>query len=248
MKSGWLEPQWAAPSNVRAFTTTRAGGVSTGPWSGFNLGSRCGDSSDHVDRNRAALNAFLPAPVRWLRQVHGTQVVDLADAWEGEVEADAAVSFAPGQVCAVLTADCLPVFFCGGRGDRVGVAHAGWRGLAAGVLQETVKALDDDPAQLLAWLGPAIGPSVYEVGSEVADAFAGEYPAGFTCRDDRYLLDLYALARLKLAQAGVTHVDGGHFCTFTQSDLFFSYRREGVTGRMASVIWLDQGTASPSRA
>jgi len=247
MINGWLEPEWAAPSNVRAFTTTRAGGASVGSWSGFNLGARCGDSSGHVDRNRAELNAFLPSPARWLHQVHGTRVVNLADPWNGEPEADAAVSFTPGQVCAVLTADCLPVMFCNRNGDRVGVAHAGWRGLAAGILQETVRVLNEDPSELLAWMGPAIGPSVYEVGDEVAEAFAEEFPAGFTRRGDRYLMDLYALARIKLAQAGVHHVGGGIFCTFTDSDLFFSYRREGVTGRMASVIWMDDGSDSPYR-
>ncbi len=239
MSRDWISPDWPAPPNVRAFTTTRGGGVSTGPWAGFNLGSRCGDNVTDVDRNRAALDQELPAPVRWLHQVHGTRVVGCSGKPGGEPEGDASVTFEPGQVCAVLTADCLPVLFCNRCGDRAGVAHAGWRGLAAGVLEATVKALDNDPSELLVWLGPAIGPDAYEVGVEVADAFAEEFPAGFKRHGDRYLLDLYTLAKLKLEKAGVVRISGGGFCTFTESDRFFSYRRDGVTGRMASLIWLD---------
>jgi len=138
----------------------------------------------------------------------------------------------------VLTADCLPVLFCNRSGDRVGVAHAGWRGLADGVLQATVDALEEDPANLLAWLGPAIGPAAYEVGDDVRDAFSEEYPAGFSRIHDRYLLDLYLLARLKLAAAGVNNVSGGDHCTLSEPERFYSYRRDGVTGRMASLIWL----------
>jgi len=241
MNGGRIHPDWPAPPGVRAMTTTRQGGVSQGAWAGFNLGTRCGDDPAHVGRNRALLDGELPAPVRWLRQVHGTRVIRLTEALRGEPEpeADAAVTFRPGCVCAVLTADCLPVFFCNRKGDRAGVAHAGWRGLAAGVLEATVEALDEDPSQLMAWLGPAIGPGAYEVGADVAEAFRDEYPAGFTRRGKRYLLDLYALARLKLAAVGVSSVHGGGFCTLTQSDRFFSYRRDGVTGRMASLIWLE---------
>jgi YfiH family protein len=235
----WIYPDWSAPKNVRAFTTTRRGGASTGDWSGFNLGARCGDDPDHVAQNRAMLDRDLPEPVQWLHQVHGTRVLTLSDGLSAEPEADAVVTFRPGRVCAVLTADCLPVFFCSRKGDRAGVAHAGWRGLADGVLQATVAALQEDPSELLAGLGPAIGPGAYEVGAELAGAFAGEFPAGFTRSGERYLLDLYELARLKLAAAGVNHVGGGGFCTFTESDRFFSYRRDGVTGRMASVIWLE---------
>jgi len=234
-----IHPDWPAPPNVRAFTTTRSGGVSAGPWASFNLGSRCGDVVNHVDQNRARLDQELPVPVRWLHQVHGTRVVNHLEEPDGEPEGDAAVTFEPGQVCAVLTADCLPVLFCSRRGDRAGVAHAGWRGLAAGVLEATVNALDDDPSELLAWLGPAIGPDAYEVGVEVADAFMQEFPAGFKRRGDRYLLDLYLLARLKLEKAGVARISGGGFCTFTESGRFFSYRRDGVTGRMASLVWLE---------
>lgn len=240
MRQNWIVPDWPAPANIRAFTTTRHGGVSAGAWSGFNLGTRCGDDASHVAQNRAGLDESLPAPVQWLQQVHGTGVVTLPAESIGEPEADAAVTFEPGRVCAVLTADCLPVFFCNQRGDRAGIAHAGWRGLAGGVLQATVCALEEEPAELLAWLGPAIGPGAYEVGAEVAGAFAEEYPAGFTRRGERFLLDLYALARLKLAATGVHCVGAGGFCTLTDSDRFFSYRRDGVTGRMASLVWLEE--------
>ena len=155
------------------------------------------------------------------------------------MEGDALVSFEPHQVCAVLTADCLPVLFCNRRGDRVGIAHAGWRGLASGILEATVKALDEVPNELMAWMGPAIGPRVYEVGSDVAEAFPDEFPAGFTPHGDRFLLDIYALAKLKLAAVGVHEVYGGAYCTMTDPERFFSYRRDGVTGRMASLLWLD---------
>jgi hypothetical protein len=220
-------------------TTTRQGGFSTGAWAGFNLGTRCGDDPVHVAQNRALLEQELPGPVQWLHQVHGTRAIRLSDNHSDEPEADAVVTFRPGQVCAVLTADCLPVFFCNRKGDRAGIAHAGWRGLAAGVLASAVETLDENPAELMAWFGPAIGPGAYEVGVEVAEAFSAEFPAGFARYGERFLLDLYALARLKLAALGVSNVSGGGFCTLTESERFYSYRRDGVTGRMASLIWLE---------
>jgi YfiH family protein len=249
MKPDCIRPDWPAPANIQAFTTTRSGGVSKGPWSAFNLGNRCGDHSAHVAQNRENLNDMLPCAVSWLQQVHGTRVVQFSSDSIAEPIADAAVSFTPGQVCAVLTADCLPVFFCNRRGDRIGVAHAGWRGLAQGVLQATVDALDEDPSQLMAWLGPAIGPGAYEVGVELAKAFADEFPTGFTRSGERYLLDLYTLARLKLNGVGVNNVGGGGFCTLSEPQRFFSYRRDGNTGRMASVIWFNhpEHIASSSR-
>lgn len=240
MKPVCITPDWQAPANVQAFTTTRSGGVSTGRWSTFNLGDRCGDDPAHVEQNRAILNDLLPSPVSWLRQVHGTRVVDVsAEAFKCP-EADAVVSFTPGRVCAVLTADCLPVFFCNQGGDRVGVAHAGWRGLADGILQTTVDALTEEASQLMAWLGPAIGPEAYEVGDELAEAFSDEFPVGFARTGDRYLLDLYALARLKLEETGVEFIGGGDFCTLSDNHRFFSFRRDGETGRMASVIWFNR--------
>jgi len=235
----WLQAEWPAPANVRALSTTRSGGCSTGAWASMNLGRHCGDEPDHVSRNRQVLNRELPAAPQWLRQVHGASVARHPGDPGPEPEADALVAFAPGQVCAVLTADCLPVVFCDRAGSRVAVAHAGWRGLAGGVLQATVGALEVEPSELLAWLGPAIGPSVYEVGAEVAAAFPGEFDQGFAPRGDRWLLDLYTVARLKLGAAGVTSVFGGGFCTFSDSERFYSYRRDGPTGRMATLVGIE---------
>jgi hypothetical protein len=247
IRPGWICPNWPAPDRVRAVCTTRTGGCSEGPWSSLNLGERCGDNAEHVRRNRERLSQHLPAAPLWLRQVHGDAVARHPGAEPGaepltEPEADALVAFEPGRVCAVLTADCLPVFFCDRAGTRVAVAHAGWRGLAGGVLEATVQALETDPTDLLAWLGPAIGPAVYEVGEEVAEAFraslGADFSAAFTARGDRWLLDLYAAARLKLAAAGVGDVRGGGLCTYSDPARFFSHRRDGVSGRQASVIWL----------
>ena len=235
-----IEPDWAAPANVRGFSTTRQGGVSQGPWASFNLGASCGDDADCVRENRARLAAALPAPPQWVSLVHGTGVVRHPGAPIPAPEGDALVAFEAGRVCALLTADCLPVLFCDRAGSRVGVAHAGWRGLAAGILEATVEALACDAGDLLAWLGPAIGPSVYEVGPEVVEAFAGIPNAAAPGeRPDRWLLDLYACARYRLAAVGVTEVSGGGLCTLSDPARFFSYRRDGTTGRMATVIWMD---------
>ena len=246
---GRIEAGWPAPPNVHAFCTTRSGGVSAPPWHSLNLGARCGDAPERVQENRRRLAAELPAPPCWLHQVHGDRVLRHPGAetaaqpkpqHEPEPEADGLVAFEPGQVCAVLAADCLPVLFCDRAGRRVAAAHAGWRGLAAGVLENTVQALDAPPGELLAWLGPAIGPSVYEVGPEVVAAFDGiEVAAHPGAKAGRWLLDLYAIARHRLAAAGVTAVYGGGLCTFSDPARFYSYRRDGVTGRMASLIWFD---------
>ena len=240
MTPDWLRPEWPAPPGVRALSTTRAGGCSEGAWSSMNLGERCGDSAGHVRHNRERLAGLLPAAPLWLKQVHGTSVFRHPGRPGPEPEADALVAFAPGRVCAVLTADCLPVVFCDRSASRVGVAHAGWRGLAEGVLQATISALECDPAELIAWLGPAIGPSAYEVGADVVAAFPDEFEQGFAPRGDRWLLDLYTVARMKLADAGVTAVFGGNFCTYSDPERFFSFRRDGVTGRMATLVWLDK--------
>jgi len=205
----------------------------------MNLGARCGDDADRVRRNRERLARMLPASPQWLQQVHGSAVATHSGCVAREPEADALVAFAPGRVCAVLTADCLPVAFCDRAGSRVGVAHAGWRGLAAGILQATVDALGCGPDGVLAWLGPAIGPSVYEVGEDVAAAFTGEFSRALEPRGDRWLLDLYTAARLKLAAAGVTAVSGGGLCTYSAPERFFSFRRDGNTGRMATLVWFD---------
>jgi polyphenol oxidase len=238
----FLRPGWPAPVGVRAAMTTRAGGVSTGPWSSFNLATHVGDDPAAVAENRGRLRAALalPAEPAWLEQVHGDRVVVLPGDIGGP--ADASVTFAAGRVCAILVADCLPVFLASRDGDRVGIAHAGWRGLVAGVLEATVAALDCDPAKLVAWLGPAIGPRAFEVGGEVREAFvardggsAGAFRSG---REGRWLADLPALARRRLAAAGVAEVSGGELCTHSEPARFYSYRRDGATGRMAALAWL----------
>lgn len=238
----FLQPEWEAPARVRAVMTTREGGVSEGAFAGFNLATHVGDDGAAVAANRHQLQSLLqlPAEPDWLEQVHGISV-----AVAGEpitAPADAIVSFKPGAVCAVLVADCLPVFLATRDGDRVGIAHAGWRGLAAGVVEATINAIDCDPGKLVAWLGPAIGPSAFEVGAEVRQAFTVQDPASATefrpGRDGRYLADLPALARRRLAACGVTSASGGELCTYSDAVRFYSYRRDGATGRMAALAWL----------
>jgi hypothetical protein len=233
-------PEWDAPSNVRAFVTTRAGGVSEGEFASMNLGFSGGDDPALVERNRAILAAHLPSPPPWLRQVHGTAVVDL-DRDQGRT-GDAVVTRTPGRVAGVLTADCLPVFFADRQGHAVGVAHAGWRGLAAGVLEATLEALGCPADEVRAWMGPAIGPEVFEVGPEVREAFlaadGGAGPAFRPHGPQKYMADLYALARRRLERAGTGQVSGGGFCTLRDPERFFSYRRCKASGRMGSFIWL----------
>jgi YfiH family protein len=239
----FILPDWPASARVRAVCTVRAGGVSTGPYASLNLGDHVGDVPAAVAANRGRLAAALGLPTEplWLNQMHGCSVAE-ADSARAGCEADAAVARGPGRACAVLTADCLPVLFCDRDGSRVAAAHAGWRGLAAGVLEAAVTALQTDPDRLLAWLGPAIGPAAYEVGGEVRRALLESTPGAETAfrpsPAGRWLADLYTLARLRLAAAGVTAVYGGHWCTFTDAERFFSYRRDGVTGRMASLVWI----------
>jgi polyphenol oxidase len=236
-----LIPDWPAPPSVAAASTTRRGGVSTAPFDSLNLADHVGDDPAAVAANRDAVARALslPAEPLWLRQVHGNTVADAADSAPAP-EADAAVAFGAGAVCAVMTADCLPVLFCHERGDRVGAAHAGWRGLSAGVLEATVDALGGGEG-LMAWLGPAIGPSAFQVGGEVREAFLeqdAEAAVAFRPDGDRWLADLYMLSRRRLAACGVTTVCGGGFCTFSDVARFFSYRRDGRTGRMASLVWI----------
>lgn len=234
-----IQADWPAPPGVKAMVTTRTGGFSQGPWASMNLGTNCGDDRADVLQNRDLLGRELPSDPLWLQQVHGVSVV-VNDGLQVNVpQADAQVAFGPGRVCAVLTADCLPVLFCSRSGDRVGAAHAGWRGLADGVLEETIKALESEPSDLMAWLGPAIGPEAYEVGDDVVAHFAEEFPRGFRRSADRWLMNLYTLARIKLEAAGVTSIHGGLFCTWTEQQRFYSYRRDGVTGRMASLVWIE---------
>lgn len=253
----WLKPDWPAPPGVRALITLRNGGVSTGPHGaadgrgGLNLGASCGDAAAAVSANRARLLRELPSAPRWLRQVHGARVVDAADVGEEPVEADAAWTDQPGVVAAIQMADCLPVLLADARGRCVGVAHAGWRGLAAGVIQATARAMragiGDPSAPLLAYLGPAIGPDHFEVGREVVVAVQDGLPGvslqhAFVARGEgKFLADLYALARLALAQVHVHEVHGGGLCTVCDPARYYSHRRDRVTGRHAALIWLDAG-------
>lgn len=235
----WLEADWPAPPGVVAGTTLRAGGVSRGTWASLNLGAHVGDDADSVQANRARFveACGLPAEPPWLNQVHGTQVAAAGGAAPAR-PADAIVGNRPGAVCAVLTADCLPVVFASGSGEEVGAAHAGWRGLSAGVLEATVAAFEAAPRDLLAWLGPAISQAAFEVGGEVREAFADEDPgsaAHFRQNErGRWQADLYGLARRRLERCGVIRVFGGGRCTFSEPGAFFSYRRDGQCGRMAT--------------
>jgi len=236
-----IYPDWPAPATVRAVSTMRQGGISTGPWASLNLADHVDDDPRAVQENRRLLREALdlPAEPMWLRQVHGNRVVE---AGSGDQQADASVVRVPGCVSAVLTADCLPALFCDRAGQRVAAAHAGWRGLASGVLENTVREMEVDPGKLLVWLGPAIGPQAFEVGDEVRSAFVDSHPqaaGAFAPRPGhRWLADLYKLARIRLSAVGVHAVYGGDRCTFTETDDFYSYRRDGETGRMASLIWL----------
>ena len=239
-----LKPDWPAPARVRAAVTTRIGGCSEGPYASLNLGVHVGDDPQCVAANRAWLRRALNLngePV-WLRQVHGVTVVPLP-APPDALEADAAVATQAGVVCAILTADCLPVLFCDEAGSVVAAAHAGWRGLLAGVLENTLQAMAVPPPRVIAWLGPAIGPRAFEVGAEVRNAFVARDPAAAAAfasstSPGKYLGDLYALARLRLRAAGVQKIYGGNLCTHGDGERFYSFRRDGVCGRMASLVWL----------
>lgn len=244
--AAWFVPDWPLPHGVRALQTTRCGGVSQGPWRSFNLGDHVGDDAAHVADNRALLSAALPAAPRWLRQVHGTAVFS-ADSVEMAVpEADAAVARRAGVVCAVMTADCLPILICDRAGSVVAAVHAGWRGLRAGVIEASVAAMQVAPKDLTVWLGPAIGPGAFEVGAEVREAFVADDPiaaeAFIPGTGGRWLGNLYMLARQRLRVAGVTEIHGGNSCTLAEPERYFSYRRSGVTGRMATLIWREAPT------
>lgn len=238
-----IRPDWPVPANVRSLSTTRAGGVSQGPWYSLNLGEHCGDDDASVSANRERLRSQLPSEPIWLRQVHGTRVFVPGDNDADLPEADAAVTSNPEQVLAILTADCLPILLCDELGRRVGAAHAGWRGLCDGVIEATVKAMQVSPERLIAWLGPAIGQDAYEVGEDVFESFSRR--SGSSLVDammpvgEKWKLDLAGAARTVLTELGVTRVFGGGFCTHRDPARFFSYRRDHVTGRMASLVWLE---------
>lgn len=235
-----LHPDWPAPAQVQAFVSTRAGGVSSGAYQGLNLGAHVGDDPQKVARNRQLLAQTLGCTPTWLNQTHSCEVVE-ANA-EQVLDADASWSQTPYLAALVMTADCLPVLFCDRAGTKVAAAHAGWRGLAGGILERSVAALATDPHELLAWLGPAIGPASFEVGDEVRSTFVAQHPqalSAFTpgAQAGKWLADLYQLARIRLAACGVTAVYGGGLDTFTDPR-FYSYRRANPTGRFASLIWL----------
>lgn len=243
MQPQWMTPDWPAPARVKAAATLRTGGVSTGAYASLNLGSHVGDDAAAVAENRRLLKAALQLPAEpvWLNQVHGTNVV-VANSQVAPPTADASVALSAGQVCVVLTADCLPVLFCDRQGTRVAAAHAGWRGLAGGVLEATIRALDVPPAQLLAWLGPAIEPEAFEVGPEVREQFISLNAANAAAFQNnaraRWQADLYQLARNELARLGVCDVFGGGLRCYADAERFFSYRRDSRTGRMATLVWL----------
>jgi YfiH family protein len=255
-----LIADWPAPENIRAITTLRSGpGISLAPFDRFNVGINSGDAAAAVIENRRRLAeiAHLPSEPRWLRQVHGTVVADLespppVDRQEGpnadvllpahEIIADASRTSRADTVLAILTADCLPVLFCNDQGTEVAAAHAGWRGLAAGVLEATVSSMRSTPMELFAWLGPAAGPASYEIGADVRDAFLTIDPAAdtafFPTREHHWRVDLYMLARQRLTAIGVNRVFGGALCTIADPKRFYSHRRDGRSGRMASLIWI----------
>jgi polyphenol oxidase len=244
----WLTPQWPAPPAVQALSTLRGGGVSVSPYASLNLGAHVGDAPTAVVENRRRLRyaAGLPAEPVWLSQVHGARVLDL-DAPGAAGDADGAVTRRPGRVCAILAADCLPVLIAAHSGEAVAAAHAGWRGLAGGVIEATVQAIAVAPATLLAWLGPAIGPRHFEIGPEVRDQLLEGDPgaeAAFTLNArGRFMADLGALARRRLARLGIERIYGGGECTYSQSAKYFSHRRDGQTGRQVTLIWLGKGAS-----
>jgi YfiH family protein len=240
-----LIPDWPAPARVRACVTTRAGGVSVGAYAGLNLGDHVGDDPAAVAENRARLGACIQARPVWLSQVHGVRVVQARPGRQADEaeQADGCWTSTPGIACTAMTADCLPVLFCNVSGTRVAAAHAGWRGLANGVLEAAVDSMAAAPGDIMAWLGPAIGPRRFEVGAEVREAFMAIHPEADTAfvpggQPGKFQADIYALARIRLASVGVRAVYGGGGCT-VEDARFFSYRRENPTGRFASLIWLE---------
>lgn len=235
-------PDWPAPKNVRSLQTTRVGGVSAAPYDGFNLGDHVGDVPQVVAHNRQLLASLMPSEPVWLQQVHGTAVAD-ADSAGCLIQADACVARQRGSVCVVMTADCLPILLCDQDGTVVGAAHAGWKGLAAGVIEATVQAMGVEPHKLLVWFGPAISQRAFEIGEEVRATFIAHHAqaaeAFLPAADGKWLADIYLLARQRLHAMGVTRIYGGEHCSYNEPESFFSYRRDGVTGRMGTFIWLE---------
>jgi YfiH family protein len=235
-------PDWPAPANVKALQTTRLGGTSGVPYASLNLGDHVGDAPLSVARNRMLLNTLLPSEPVWLEQVHGTRVANAGIA--GCLpQADACIARRHDAVCVVMTADCLPVLLCDKLGGVVGAVHAGWKGLSAGVIEAAVQAMNVVPKDIIAWLGPAIGQDAFEVGAEVRAAFIEAQPQASSAfipgQQGKWFADIYELARLRLNALGITGIYGGGYCTYRERERFFSYRRDGATGRMGTFIWLE---------
>lgn len=244
----WIIPDWPAPANVKALITTRHGGVSSGMagrYASFNLAMHVNDDQLDVACNRTQLRRYLPSEPKWLQQVHGTLPVWIDCMADGVPQGDAALCGTKGHVCVVMVADCLPVFLCDMAGTKVGVIHAGWRGLAGGIIERSIAAMQVNPGSLMAWLGPAIGPDHFEVGRDVYETFVQQQASAAQAfvsknhdHEKKWLADIFMLARQRLETNGITRVYGGGICTFSDSVRFFSYRRDGETGRMAALIWL----------
>jgi len=238
-----IYPDWPAPDNIKAISTSRQGGFSLPPYDALNLSEHVGDDINTVNKNRELLliQAELPEPPRWLKQVHGT-TVSLASNWQQDDEADAIITDHINQVCPIMTADCLPLLLCNQQGDMVAAIHAGWRGLAAGIIEKTLTQFNCPSQQIMAWLGPAIGPTKFEVGTDVFAEFTAQsrhaHLAFQQTDSNHYLADIYLLAKQRLKASGVSDIYGGEHCTVSDSTRFFSYRRDGITGRMASMIWI----------
>jgi polyphenol oxidase len=242
IESNWIKPDWPAPENIKAFCTTRKEGVSEGAYAHFNLAAHVDDNHLHVKKNRQLLSDALNLPVEpvWLEQVHGVHIIN-ADTADKIPQADASFSTEKNKVCVVMTADCLPVLLCNKQGTKVAAAHAGWRGLQAGVIEASINALEENTQDILVWLGPAIGPQAFEVGDEVRQKFIQEIPetalAFIANKPGHWLANIYQLAKIRLQKMGIEKIYGGDFCTYTDQQRFYSYRRDGATGRMASLIW-----------
>jgi YfiH family protein len=254
MLNNIIVPDWPAPGDVKAIQTTRLGGTSIPPYDTFNLGNHVGDNPIMVQNNRNLLTLSLPAQPLWLEQVHGTRVInanyELSPIGDRDchnvqtsLQGDACIARLPATVCAVMTADCLPVLLCDTRGSVVGAVHAGWKGLAAGVIENTVRAMGVSPQHLMAWLGPAISQEFFEVGEEVRNIFIKNDPQAASAfvagKPGKWFADIFALARLRLKSLGIIQIYGGSYCTYREQNNFFSYRRESVTGRMGTLIWLE---------
>ena len=240
----FFQAEWPAPANVKTLVSTRNGGVSQAPYFSLNVGGHVGDLPENVARNREIVQAAVPVPPAYLNQTHSSIVLPAADVPGSAPEADASFDRTGRAACAVMTADCLPVLLCDRAGTVVAAAHAGWRGLAGGILQNTVAAMQADPGEIMAYLGPAIGPDAFEVGEDVREAFCRLHSSAENAFEGigggKYLADIYTLARQILRREGVNLIYGGTHCTVLERDTFFSYRRDGQTGRMVSMIWLEK--------